>query len=362
MLYFVCKAATCAPIWNFIARTGWRQMPFLRPITYEDLFHRRRAPRGHYIFTDFDRLTAYEIHCAAAMAKALQAADPAIRIYNHPTRVLERFPLLQKLRAEGLNSFGATRIDDGTRPTVWPVFIRCEDDCKRPDTGLLHNDAEFDAALADMAAKGVPLKRRIAVEYRAEVSSDGYFRKFGAVRIGGQVFLQHILRNSDWYVKHGMVARDEAADRDFITLFDNFGEHAAHLDKVFALAGIDFGRVDYAIVNGRFEVYEINTNPTISGSGLPQPGKKRIRRPERAARFSRMVVEGFRALNTPHSRGGAIRFELPKPVFQRFTALDIKSRITLALRWVVAAAMAPLLPPSPPLPPTVSTQTRAVLP
>ena len=33
--------------------------------------------------------------------------------------------------------------------------------------------------------------------------------------------------------------------------------------RAFDIARIDFGRVDFSIVNGRVEIYEINTNPTL---------------------------------------------------------------------------------------------------
>jgi hypothetical protein len=32
------------------------------------------------------------------------------------------------------------------------------------------------------------------------------------------------------------------------------------------LANIDFGRIDYAVVNGEIQVFEINTNPTIGSA------------------------------------------------------------------------------------------------
>jgi hypothetical protein len=327
MLYYVTKAATPNTIWSFIQGSGWHNVPFLRPIPYEWLFHRRRAPRGHYVFTDFDRLTAYEVQCAAKVAETLQAADPDIKIYNHPSRALERYPLLSRLQAAGLNSFAVTRIDGAERPKEWPVFIRSEDDCKRPDTDLLHNDAEFDAALASLAAQGIPLKRRIAVGFRGEQGPDGYFRKYGAIHIAGRILPQHILRNTGWHVKHGQVKADLNARDEYDQLFGNYAAHEAHLRRVFDLAGIDFGRADYGVVNGRIEIYEINTNPTIRGSG------RKKRKPgdlPRRSLIANDLIEGFRAMNTPHASGPDIRFRLPEPRFHGFPGLDWRSRLQLA--------------------------------
>lgn len=39
--------------------------------------------------------------------------------------------------------------------------------------------------------------------------------------------------------------------------------HQAALLEIFELAHVDYGRCDYALVNGRIQVWEINTNPII---------------------------------------------------------------------------------------------------
>ena len=38
----------------------------IRPLSYEQVYE-KRAPRGHYIFSDFDRLSSYEIECAIVL-------------------------------------------------------------------------------------------------------------------------------------------------------------------------------------------------------------------------------------------------------------------------------------------------------
>jgi hypothetical protein len=39
--------------------------------------------------------------------------------------------------------------------------------------------------------------------------------------------------------------------------------HRDQLEKVFELAGIEYGRIDYCVVDGRVQTFEINTNPTV---------------------------------------------------------------------------------------------------
>ncbi len=39
--------------------------------------------------------------------------------------------------------------------------------------------------------------------------------------------------------------------------------HAEELREIFELARIDYGRIDYSVVDGCIQVWEINTNPMI---------------------------------------------------------------------------------------------------
>ena len=61
----------------------------------------------------------------------------------------------------------------------------------------------------------------------------------------------------------------------------------AWLRRVFAVAGVDYGRVDYGVLDGVPQVWEINLNPTIGRpAGWPQ---KRAQSPESRV-FSTQVV------------------------------------------------------------------------
>src|SRR6185503_18199508 len=111
MIYYVSTDRFSNTIRRFL-----RAAPDLRKtlasFTYEELFFERGGPTGHYIFTDFDRLSRYELECAAA----LRRAAPEARILNDPVRTLERFPLLVALHQAGINDFTAVRLECGARP------------------------------------------------------------------------------------------------------------------------------------------------------------------------------------------------------------------------------------------------------
>lgn len=311
MIFYVTRAGHSYTMWRFLRGYGRRKLGFVRPIYYEKLFTSHRIPVGHYIFTDFDRLSQYEIQYAAEIARALQAHDPRIRILNDPASVHERYAMLRELRRAGINDFDVTRLEGGDRPTQFPVFIRCEDDNKAPDTGLLHSAEEVEKAIEDLRLKGVPLKRRIAVGYSAEPAADGDYRKYGMIVIGQHVIPQHVLRSPDWYVKRHRSKHDAAFHAERLR-FHKEVPHRETMLEVMRLARMDYGRIDFGVVNGRVQVYEINSNPKMGGWQIPaNPDAAERRRGLNAA-----VGEALKEIEATPTSGGTIRVNRPKVRFQ----------------------------------------------
>ncbi|MCW5713787.1 MAG: hypothetical protein KIT43_04640, partial [Bauldia sp.] len=323
MIYFVTHHDTPHPIATAASVGRKEGLADIRLLTYRALFTKRRAPVGHYVFTDFDRLTSYEIEAAEILARRLVEAAPRAKILNRPAMVLERFALLRRLAAAGLNDFSAYRIDSGDMPQRYPVFIRLEDDCQKPDTALLHSEGEYRAAITALQAAGLPIKRRIAVEYCAESNADGYFRKYGVFRIGDRLVPHHLFHNGDWYVKFASRQRvAEEADPfapEIIAYLENL-PHAAEVMQRFEMASIDYGRIDYGFAAGRLQTYEINTNPLVPFRKLPpSTDLARIRR----VLFRQRFFGAFAALDTPVAGPSTIRFALPEPHREHFpTGLD----------------------------------------
>jgi hypothetical protein len=278
---------------------------------------------GHYVFTDFDRLTSYEIQAAEVMARRLVELVPQAKVLNRPALVLERFALLRRLADAGLNDFSAYRIDSGDMPRRYPVFVRLEDDCQKPDTPLLHSESELRAALAALRASGLPVKRRIAVEYCAEKGTDGHFRKYGVFRIGDRLVPHHLFHNRDWYIKREARQRSPEADDPFAPEIAAFLEDQADAGAVmhrFDLAAIDYGRIDYGIVGGRLQTYEINTNPVVPARKTPAVTEQAW---HRRMLFRQRFFGAFAALDTRLEGPRSIRFELPEPRTQGFpTPID----------------------------------------
>ncbi len=95
-----------------------------------------------------------------------------------------------------------------------------------------------------------------------------------------------------------------------------------HRDAVmerFKIANIGFGRIDYAIVGGRLQTYEINTNPTFPPlwSADPDDPRKKTR-----ALLRERVIAALAAIDTPLANvPETIRFKLPEPRLQVFQPL-----------------------------------------
>jgi hypothetical protein len=332
MLYYVTRELHSYTIDRLLGsfENSWLPRPaFLEPLTYETLFSLKRAPLGNYVFTDIDRLSGYEIDAAAEIAKSVARAAPSALISNPPHRVLNRYTLLRRLHESGVNSFNVWRLDEERAPTAYPVFIRREQDARGPETPLLHDEGEYRAAVAALQAAGKGLTGRIAVQFLPNADQNGTYRKYGAFCLRGRVVPQHLMRANSWVVKrdtrHGREDLSEEEER-----YARENPHADQIRRIFALAEIDFGRVDYCLVNGRIEVFEINTNPTFPRARITRD-RKMIRRKIAIEG----LVAGLRDLDAGHHDSGVVRFRTPEPkLYLRNRSIwrQIKDRLAL-LRW-----------------------------
>ncbi|NNF23414.1 MAG: hypothetical protein HKN63_01205 [Rhodobacteraceae bacterium] len=246
--------------------------------TYSGLFGRREVPVGTLIFTDFDHLKSYEIDAAALAMNAALTAAPETTVFNRPERALQRTALISRLQRLGLNEVEVVRADTGKTPKDFPVFVRQEDGCGGPETGLLQSAAEYKAALTDLAATGRTLSGRIALSFAAEPDSEGYYLKYGAFVIGRHIVPQHILRSAEWNVKSSSTEMSPAfIEKELAYITEN--PHADALRQIAEAGCIDYGRIDYGMRDGRIVVFEINTNPVFPrfiGGSADREERRRI--------------------------------------------------------------------------------------
>ncbi len=238
-------------------------------MTYDRLFRARSVRSGTYIFCDHERLSDLQLRLAAEAYRAINRAAPYARALNDPARVKTRYALLRALHHAGINQFDAYPADGIPQPRRFPVFIRSEAEHSTPLTPLLTDQSALDRSLADLVQDGIPLRGLIVIEYCAEPISPGVFRRFGTFRIGDRVHLDHIVTEDNWNVKHGKagLVADDVYAADHASVVGNAFE--TELRDAFDIAGIAYGRADFGLVDGKPQIYEINTNPKLPRSDKP---------------------------------------------------------------------------------------------
>lgn len=232
----------------------------LRMIPYVALQLVRAFEPGAFIFTDHDRLP--EIYRQRLARLADRLAERGCQILNHPLHVLQRFALLRALHEAGLNDFNVHWLTDWREVRRFPVFIRRESGHDAPVTGLLADEAELRTEAERLLMDENRPDDLMIVEFGNARGEDGRYRKYSAYRVGSTIYPQHCFSSDDWWIKFGGADLTPEEKQEHIAyLRDN--PHREQLERVFAVAGIEYGRVDYCVVEGRVQAFEINTNPTV---------------------------------------------------------------------------------------------------
>ncbi len=211
-----------------------------------------------YVFTDIERLGPSETELAVALADRLEGHPDTALILNHPVRSMRRLELLRTLHRREINNFGVYRARDRPSPAKWPVFIRDENEHAGRFSTLLHSQQELDQ---ELRALGPKLDDHIVTELCNTADAEGVLRKYGAFCVRGQILARQIHFSRQWIVRVPDL-RDSGTGREELEYVAS-NPHQEELREIFALARIDYGRVDYSLADGKVQVWEINTNPMI---------------------------------------------------------------------------------------------------
>lgn len=267
--------------------------------TYLEMANRGSAPCGVTIFCDIERMSSGQWAIACRLWRKLSGSPKTHRLLNDPHRQLGRYPLLKALYEDGINRFNVFLPDEGLGALRYPVFLRIEDDHEGPRTDLLYDRAALDSAIDAMLLAGTPESRILVVEF-LDTSEDGVFRKYGAYRVGDRIFGQHKILGTKWQLKSGDRIRSQAA-MDENSEYWHLNPHADLLMPLFERAAIDYGRIDYAFLDGSLQVWEINDNPSFASSA-----PLRLSKEPKEVRY----VESLDALGDGLVAGPSIEFDL----------------------------------------------------
>ena len=273
---------------------------------YDDIGPVVQMRGGTQIFSTLDHLTATQRDVAQLLWSAHATNAPAARRLNDPGRVLLRFELLTRLHAEGINSFRvfAADSDEAMR---FPVFVRERNRHNGPLTGLLEDADAVRDAVSAFKLRGYRLRDLMIVEFCDASGADGLFRKYAAFKVGDRIIAGHMFASGEWFLKSGSNAPSEESLAEEAAYLEA-NPHREWLDRVFTIAGIGFGRIDYGVAGGVPQAWEINLNPTMGRSAdfvhhhvLP-PHLDRLREQGREA-FHARLRDAFVALDTAQEEG-----------------------------------------------------------
>lgn len=335
MLYFITTSAGFDSPCKYLASWGAPLRDCIDRLTYTTLLSRDDLPPGGYLFADLERLDDDTRRRAAELWQRLHDKGPDYRLLNHPTQTMRRYELLDTLAERGVNQHRAYRASDGTQPERFPVFLRREDDHAGTQSELLNDQRQLDEALTTLRRADHDLTGWLIVEFLDTADSDGIYRTYATFNLGGMLVPAHVLFSSFWVVKTVRLVDTHLLHQE--TEYLDSAPREDELRAIFELARVDYGRIDYSLVDGKVEVWEINTNPILTS-----PSMRYGERVEVYDHFQTILTPLFRdwagdgptrrrRLSTPLDR----MITSTRVAFERFRAAPFGANLRKAKRWAL---------------------------
>jgi len=268
VIYFLVPGAQDFGIQDYLHLYAPELAELVGVVHYEDLPRRTSSTSGTYIFSALDQLSAGGMSLVCALADQLLRADARSRVINHPARVLLRLELLEALYRDGLNRHRAVRASGDLSGLRFPVFLREEFRHTGAVSPLLHNRAELESAVGRAVFRGSRLGELLVVEFCDTADAQGRYGKFAAFVIGSRIIADHYVIGHEWMLK----AEDNEVSETNLMQERGYvlgNPHEAELRRIFERAGVEYGRIDYSLKDGKVETWEVNLNPTIRRGRRP---------------------------------------------------------------------------------------------
>lgn len=313
MIYFLAPRGLCG-IENYIYGR-WRESnePEIQCVAYEDVFMQQAVPGGTWIFVGAEQLPAIGKILAEAVWQSL--TDAGQIVINRPQLLPSRHVLLDRMYRAGINEFRSYLPREICEEVRYPVFVRQAEQHTGSMSGLIGSRKQLEAFLRWQRLRGYKLDELLVIEFCDTANALGEYRKYSAQYVRGEVSARYLHVDTHWMVKaHGSTFNDQWAHEECEFIREN--SHAAEIKNVFDLAKIEYGRIDYGLLDGRVQVWEINTNPTIGG---PPPRSNVARTPPEIRSLlkpgKKIYFERFHsmleAIDSPYEPGLDVELSLP---------------------------------------------------
>ncbi len=228
-------------------------------VAYENLPRRFRG--GTYVFSALEQLSAPMERLVEHLHAQLSACE-GVRLLNHPGRTLRRYELLTELWRLQRNTHRAVRATEDLSDLRYPVFLRGERTHDGALSPLLHDAREVEAWIGRLVVVGRQLEELLVMEFCDTADANGIYRKYAAFIIGDQILPRSLDHGHDWMLKRQGTAYSHATLAEEFDYVRN-NPHERELREIFAIAGVDYGRIDYSVQDGQVRTWEINLHPTI---------------------------------------------------------------------------------------------------
>lgn len=259
-IFFICTKGNRLTIDRYLSLWGNIHFWNILPISYESLITKKKFPKGLYIFSDLELLQNHIRQQAIRIHH--QISEQGSQTLNHPGVSLTRFPLLKTLYNQELNDFNIFRATEDYSAIRYPVFLRKTDNHKGPQSALLTSPKEVHDALARLQAKKENLQEWVITEYCDTSDANGLFRKYATFIVGSTLIPRHLFFDTSW-VQKTAVMTDQPSYLQEEQTFQHTHLFQDQLSSIFRIARINYGRIDFGVVGGKVQTWEINTNPAI---------------------------------------------------------------------------------------------------
>jgi hypothetical protein len=264
MIYYFVTERQAGPMRHFLETWGRALAGRVAVVTYEMLLAGRvDVPEqgGAYIFTNFGNVRAMAPDAQSAIRalhKRLLEQNGVARVLNDPDKSLLRYDLLRMLHERGVNSFNAFRTDEPADGLRYPCFIRHEREARFDNPVLAQDPQQYGALLNGLTWQQGTRAGFITVEFCDVVSSDGFYRKYGAFVIGDRIVPRHVHVGRKWFLRTVDLSGPSEMAEEKVYVATN--PHKDMLLECARAAGISYGRFDYGLLGGRPQIWEININ------------------------------------------------------------------------------------------------------
>lgn len=347
MIHFLVPAAHDFCIRDYLDVFGAALRNDFRILHYEDLVRQKEFARGTYVLSTLDQLSPAKADLLAEIHRQLKDAE-GIRFLNHPTNTLQRFDLLTELNRRRLNEFRVVRAGSNANHLRFPVFLRNERKHEGALSPLLNSEREIKQAIGRSLIQGHKLRDLLVVEFCDTASETGYYRKYAAFIVGRKVIPRSLNYGREWMLKHMQTEFTLPMVLEELEYVSQ-NPHEQQLLKIFELAQVEYGRIDYAIKDGRVQTWEINLNPTI-GRGLRPRSRKippelDVVREQCRQCFYREFECGWKEVMLPTDGAAAIEVKIHASIIATASMNDIRQGRLLSSFRKVVRPVKPLIEP-----------------